>query len=132
MKNKSILFILLAIFALILSACAAPAMLQRVVELPNALVLLIEAGFVFMVGWAFAAIGQRLPWFTKLFGQYSDEIAYALSGAVIGAIQSWLNLIPPQWETVGNLALGLIVAVLAALQVFRLLGKTGMRAFRAQ
>jgi hypothetical protein len=40
-------------------------------------------------------------------------------------------LIPAQWETPANLFLAFIVAVLAALQVFRLLGKRGVKTFRA-
>jgi hypothetical protein len=85
---------------------------------------------VFVVGWVFTQIGMRLPWFVKLFGQYADEIAFAISGALIGVIQTWLNLIPPAWEGVGNLVMALIVAVLAALQVFRLFGKAGVKSFR--
>lgn len=89
------------------------------VEIQNAVIALA----VLVVGWMFAQIGAALPWFVKLFGQYQDEISFALAGAVIGVIQNALDTIPAQWENVGNLALGLLVAVLAALQVFRLLGK---------
>jgi len=105
-------------------------MINQFVSLPVEIQNVIVALAVFVVGWIFAQIGARLPWFVKLFGQYQDEIAFALSGAVIGLIQTWLNLIPPAWEGVGNLALGLLVAVLAALQVFRLLGKAKVRSFR--
>jgi hypothetical protein len=66
----------------------------------------------------------------KLFGQYADEIAMALSGALIGVIQNVLNLIPPEWEGVGNAAMALIVAVLAAIGLFRSLGKAGVKSFR--
>jgi len=97
------------------------------VEIQNAIVVLA----VFVVGWVFAQISVRFPIFEKWFGQYADEIAFALSGAIIGAIQNALNMIPPAWEGVGNLALGLLVAVLAALQVFRLLGKAKIKTFRA-
>lgn len=105
-------------------------MLQQFVQLPDPLQAAITALSVFVVGWIFAQIGAALPWFVKLFGQYQDEIAFALAGAVIGLVQDALNLIPPAWETVGNLALALIVAVLAALQVFRLFGKVGVKSFR--
>jgi hypothetical protein len=137
MKNRSRLWRIFSTISFVfigmalLTACgvANNAMVQKVVTLPDPLQLAIQAFFVFIVGWAFAQIGARIPWFTKLFGQYADEIAFALSGAVIGIIQTWLNLIPPGWEMVGNLALALIVAVLAALQVFRLLGKARVKGF---
>lgn len=100
------------------------------VTLPQPLQLAITSLCVFVIGWMFAQIGAALPWFVKLFGQYADEIAMALAGALIGVIQGWLNLIPPAWEGVGNIALMLIVSILAALQVFRLLGKAHVKSFR--
>jgi len=106
-------------------------MIETFVSLPVELQNGIMALCVFVVGWIFAQIGTRLSWFEKLFGQYQDEIAFALAGALIGVIQDTLNLIPVQWENVGNLALMLVVAVLAALQVFRLFGKVGVKGFRA-
>lgn len=126
---KKILVFLLAVF--VLAACApVQGVAQKVVELPEALQAAITALCVFVVGWMFTAIGNALPWFTKLFGQYADEVAYALAGALIGLVQGWLAMIPPGWENVGNQALVLIVAVLAALQVFRLFGKAGVKSFR--
>jgi hypothetical protein len=125
------LFRLISIVCIVLVLTACAPVVNRVVQLPGALAQFIEALAVLIVGWVFSQIGVRLPWFVKLFGQYTDEIAFAISGAVIGAIQTWLNAIPWQWETVGNLALALVVAILTALQVFRLLGKAGIKSFRA-
>lgn len=105
-------------------------MVAYFVELPNQLQGAIVALCVFVVGWVFAQIGMRMPWFVKLFGQYADEIAMALSGALIGVFQNALNLIPPGWEAVGNAAMALIVAVLAAVGLFRVLGKAKVRSFR--
>jgi hypothetical protein len=105
-------------------------MVQSFVQMPEALQGAIIALSVFVVGWLFTQIGMRLPWFVKLFGQYADEIAMALAGALIGVIQNALNLIPPGWEAVGELALALIVAVLAAIGLFRSLGKAGVKSFR--
>lgn len=122
---------LFIVFAFAFLVACSPEAVQTVVTLPDPLRLGIEALAVFVVGWLFAQIGMRLPWFVKLFGQYVDEIAFALSGAVLLTIQNWLNLIPAQWETPANLFLAFIVAVLAALQVFRLLGKRGVKTFRA-
>lgn len=127
MKKYGLLLVVV-VAVLALSACSAQA--TGFVELPEKIQTWIVAGCVFAVGWVFAQIGHALPWFTKLFGQYVDEIAFALSGAVIGLLQEWLNLIPPAWEGVGNMALMLIVAVLAALQLFRLFGKAGVKSFR--
>lgn len=125
--KKLLLFVLLA---LTLAACS-PAFAQTVVTLPDPLRVMIETGAVFVVGWIFAQIGMRLPWFVKMFGQYADEIAFVLSGAVLATIQNNLNLIPVQWEEPANLFLAFVVAVLAALQVFKLLGKVGAKTFRS-
>jgi uncharacterized protein YacL len=130
MKKFTLIFLVLSTFAL--AACApVQEAVQKVVVLPDELQIAITSLFVFAVGWAFAQIGNKMPWFTKLFGQYADDIAFALSGTLIGLIQSWLDMIPPMWETVGNLFLALIVAVLAALQLFRFLGKLRVKTFRA-
>ena len=126
MKNL-LLFVLLA---LLLVACS-PAFAQTVVTLPDPLRLGIESLAVLVVGWIFVQIGTRWPWFVKMFGEYADEIAFALSGGVLATIQNYLNLIPVEWETPANLFLAFVVAVLAALQVFRILGKAGAKTFRA-
>jgi len=125
--KKIILFI---VFAFALVACS-PAAVQTVVTLPDPLRLGIEALAVFVVGWVFVQIGTRWSWFVKMFGQYADEVAFVISGAVLATIQNYLNLIPVQWETPANLFLAFVVAVLAALQVFKLLGKAGAKTFRA-
>ena len=123
-------FLLFVLFALLLVACS-PAFAQTVVTLPDPLRVMIETGAVFVVGWLFVQIGMRLPWFVKMFGKYADEIAFALSGGVLATVQNYLNLIPVEWETPANLFLAFVVAVLAALQVFRILGKAGAKTFRA-
>lgn len=129
MKFKMVL--VFCLFAFLLSACAPfLGVAQKVVELPEKLQIAITAFFVFLVGWAFTEIGNRWPWFTKVFGQYADEVAYTLAGAVIVFIQNQLAMIPPGWEEVANQVLILIVAILAALQVFRLFGKLGVKGFR--
>lgn len=129
---KKMFVVILAV--LILSACApVQGVAQKVVAMPEALQVAITSLCVFAVGWVFSAIGNALPWFTKLFGQYADEIAFAIAGALVAVIQNWLALIPPAWEGVGNVALLLIVEVIAALsalQVYRLFGKAGLKSFR--
>lgn len=127
-----IVLVLISILALV--ACSpppVPAAIQKLVTLSDPLIMLIQTATVLAVGWAFAQIGMLLPWFQKMFGQYADDIAFVISGALIAGIQSWLALIPPGWETVGNLVQALIVAVLAALHIFKLLGRIGVKTFRA-
>lgn len=104
--------------------------MEGFVALPSELQGLIVWLCVFAIGWVFAQIGAKMPWFTKLFGQYADEIAFALSGAVIALLQGWLNLIPPAWEGVANMALALVVLVLSTLGFFHLLGKAKVKSFR--
>ena len=131
LKKRTILFILL-ISVFVLAACAqVQGVVQKIVVLPDALQNAITALSIFVVGWIFAQIGTRLPWFVKLFGQYADEIAITLAGAAVTYIQSVLNMIPPSWEGAGNAFLMFLVAVLAAIQLFKLLGKAGVRSFRA-
>lgn len=123
---------LLVIFGFaFLVACSPPAAVQKVITLPDPLRLAIEAGVVFVVGWVFVQIGTRWPWFANLFGQYADEIAFAVGAAVLATIQNFLNLIPSQWEEPVNMFLAFLVSVLAALQAYRLLGKAHVKTFRA-
>ena len=130
-KKRTILSMLL-ISAFVLAACTqVQGVVQKVVVLPDALQNAITALSIFVVGWLFAQIVTRLPWFVKLFGQYADEIAFALSGALITYVQSLLAMIPPSWEGAGNAFLMFLVSVLAAIQLFKLLGKAGVKSFRA-
>jgi hypothetical protein len=132
MKKNFVLSVLALGVLFIVSACSGVATAaQTVVTLPDPLRLGIEALAVFVVGWVFAQIGIRIPWFVNAFGQYADEVAFAISGALLAAIQNVFNMIPAQWEEPANMFLAFVVAVLAALQVFKLLGKAGARTFRA-
>jgi len=131
MKSKRFLIPVLILSAFIIAACAGTAgFAQRIVSLPDPLVVAINAAAVFVVGWIFAQIGARLPWFIKIFGQYADEIAFALGGGLITFINSWLSTIPSGWEGAANQFFLFVVAVLAALSAFRLLGKAKVTTFR--
>jgi len=124
---KKIVFVgLLTMF--LLTACAPT--LTQFVQLNSQLQLLIEAVVVLVVGWAFVQIARMWPWFGGIFGKYQEAVAFALAAAVVGLVQDLLNLVPPGWETVGELAQVLLVAVLAALGVFLSLAKGGVRSFR--
>lgn len=91
------------------------ALFQSLVTLPEPLHLAILAGLTFVFGLAVTAIGKSIPWLAKFLGQYVDEVAMAVSGAIVVWLNSLLAQIPPAWEGVGVIALQLIVAVLAAL-----------------
>lgn len=129
---KKFIFLALVFFSIFMLAACAPVqgVIQRIVVLPDALRNAITAAAIFVVGWLFAQIGMRLPWFVEFFGKYADEIAFALAGALITWIQNVLKMIPASWEGAGNAFLMFLVAVLAAIQLFRLLGKAGVKSFR--
>ena len=129
MFKKIFPYIVLVAVALGFLLPVAQPTVMTAVTLPDPLVLLVQSAFVFAVGWAFTQIGGTLPWFDKLFGQYANAIAFALSGGVLAAAQTALDLIPPLWETPANIFLAFIVAVLTALQVFTLLGKAKVPTF---
>jgi len=112
-------FVLLLSLALgmifLLAACAtANSAAQTVVTLPSPIQLAILSGTTFLVGFIFTKIAELWPVLGKLLGPYVDEVSMALAGAVVLEIQNLLNAIPPQWEGVGNAALALVVAILAA------------------
>jgi hypothetical protein len=129
MKFKFAFLMLLAIF--VLSACAAAqGAAQRVVELPSPIQIAILAGVTFVVGFIFTKIAEALPWLADFLGQYVDEVSVAVAGAIVLYVQSLLNAIPPEWEGVANSALALIVAILAALGLFKTARKTRVPGFR--
>jgi hypothetical protein len=125
------LFVLAAVVA-VFFVPASQTQVMGLVTLPDPLVLAIQTAFVFAAGWAFSQIGAAFPWFTNLFGKFADEVAFVLSGALIGFINNYLAMIPPMWETPANIFLGFLVSILAALQIFRFFGKAEVPTFRAQ
>lgn len=130
MKMFRIVTALLASLSL-LSACApVQGFAQGVVELPSPIQLAILSVATFLVGFIFAKIAELLPFLKDFLGQYVDEAATALAGAVVLLIQNWLGAIPPEWEGVANAALALIVAILAAIGLFKTLRKTRVPGFR--
>ena len=124
MKIKSIVFVL---FAFLLVGCASPQAAQFV-ALPDATRLAITAVVVAAVGLAFAWIGTRLPWTVPILSKYKEEVSLALSGVLIGAIE---NALPSAYPEISLLVVELVLAVLAAIGLFRLLGKAGVKGFRA-
>lgn len=115
MKISKLFVPFLVICAFLLSACApAQGVAQRVVELPSPIQIAILSLSTLVVGFIFTKISDLIPPLKDFLGQYVDEIATAVAGGVVLAIQNALNAIPPEWEGVANAALALIVAILAA------------------
>ena len=129
MKKLSVLAVVPGVF---LVGCAPVAgVAQRVVSLPSPLQLAILSGATFLVTWLFSAVAARIPWLAGFLGQYVDEVAAAVGGAVILAIQNYLNAVPPEWEGVANSALALLVAVLAAIGLIKTARKAKVAGFRS-
>ena len=129
MKNISRLLMLIMLM-LLLTACGAQGVAQRVIELPSPIQLAILTGVTFVVGLIFAKIAEALPFLKAFLGQYVDEVSIAVAGAVVLEIQSLLNAIPPQWEGVANAAFTLIVAILAAIGLIKTARKARVPGFR--
>jgi hypothetical protein len=108
--------------------------LQSVVTLPEPLVTAISAGITLLFGLVLARLVELpvLGWLARLLGQYKDEIAFVVSGAIVTWLNGFLAQIPLAWETVGFLALQLVVAILAALGLLAQYRKARMvRALRS-
>jgi hypothetical protein len=118
--SKLFLPLVIVVLFLSVSACApAQGVAQKVIELPSPIQLFILTAVTFVVGWIFTKIAELWPALGNLLGQYVDEVSVAVAGAVVLEIQNLLNVIPPEWEGIGNAALALIVAILAAYGFLR-------------
>jgi len=117
---------MLVIVALLLAGCASQPVAQFV-QLPDATRLGITAIVVAVVGLAFAWIGGKLPWTVPFLSKYKEEISLALSASVIGWIE---NALPSAYPDISILFVQLILAVLAAVGLFKILGKAGVRGFK--
>jgi len=129
--NKEIdmkkVFVLLVLLSFILAGCASPQMAQFV-QLPDATRLGITAVVIAVVGLAFAWIGGQLPWTVPFLSKYKEEISLTLAAALIGLIE---NALPSAYPEISILVVELVLAVLAAVGLFKLLAKAGVRGFRA-
>ena len=129
---KKLISVCVLVIALsLLSACSAsPAFAQRVIELPSPIQIAILSLVTFLVGYVFTRIAELFPPLAEFLGQYVDEVSVAVAGVVVMSIQAWLNAVPPQWEGAVNAALALLVAVLAAIGLFKTLRKARVPGFR--
>lgn len=103
---------------------------QSLVTLPEPIQVAIGVGVTLVLGLAFNFLASKWPALAEWLGQYKDEAAFALAGAIVTYLNGLLAQIPLSWEGVANAALYLIVAVLAALGVIAQVRK--FRKFRAQ
>lgn len=118
MKFLKVLFVLCLLLFVLIACAPVEGVAQQVVQLPEGLQVIISGLVMAAVAWVFMQIFAAFPWLEQFLGQYVDEVATALSVAVLTWIQNVLNLIPQPWETVGNLALALILEVLIVLGFF--------------
>lgn len=112
---------------LVLTACASQPVAQFV-QLPDTERLAITTLVVAVVGFVFAKIAERLPWTGPILEKYKVEISLALAGVVIGVIE---NALPSAYPEISILVVQLVLAVLASIGLFRLLGKAGVKSFQA-
>lgn len=123
MKTLKVWF-LFVLLIMVLSACAqVEGVAQQVVELPGGLQVIISTLIMAGVTWVATQIFMAIPWLEQFLGQYVDEVAAAITVAFLGWVQTVLNMIPPAWETVGNLALALLLEILIVIGLFRVGGK---------
>lgn len=131
MKKFWRLFAVVFPIALFLTGCALIAQSPAAawfVPLPDATRLAITAVVVAVVGLAFAWIGGKLPWTVPFLSKYKEEVSLALAAAVIGFVE---NALPSAYPDISILVVELVLAVLAAIGLFKVLGKAGARGFKA-
>ncbi len=129
---KKYLSLLLVICVFLVSACApAQGFAQKVIELPSPIQLAILSLVTFVVGYIFTKIAEAVSFLAKFLGEYVDEVSSAVAGAVVMAVQNLLNAVPPEWEGVVGALLALIVAVLAAIGLFKTARKARVPGFRS-
>lgn len=119
MQRFIVLFVIALTAILLLSACApAQGFAQKVVQLPDKLQVLIAAGVAWLLS---RLLSGRVP------DEYLSEISVAITTALITVIGVLLRMIPPEFETIANAVLNLIVVLLGTVWVFRLLRKGAVR-----
>lgn len=95
------------------------------VELPSGVQMQITALVVAGAAFAFAKLIVIAPWLSWL-AQFRDPLAQAIAVALIEALQAAL---PSEYPDLSVLTVQLVLAILAALGVFRVLRLKGIRPF---
>lgn len=102
-------------------------LIQSFVQLPEASQLAITTLVVALVGLLFSFIGTKLPWTSPFLAKYQQEISLAAAAAVVGFVE---NALPSAYPEVSILVVQLLLAVLAAIGVFKVLSKAGVKGIR--
>ena len=133
MKSKSfVLFALMLLAVSVVTACApvAHAFVRLNPDLANWIVYGVTLLFGFLL-MKLATLPQ-LSWLVDYLGRNQAIIIAWFSGIVIQFLQAGiLDKIPQMWDNVVTIVMQLIVAVIVTLYGFHLLGKRGVRGFRA-
>lgn len=124
---KKILLAVVFVCTLALVGCASQPAAQFV-QLPEAERLAITTLVVAVLGLVFAKIGELFPWTVPFISKYKMEISLALAAVVVGFIE---NALPSAYPEISILFIQLVLAVLAAVGLFRILGKAGVKGFKA-
>lgn len=128
MKKIFSKLLMIVALAFVLVACAPQ--VQSFVVMPEPLKVAVTAAITFAIGWVFTQIALRVPWLAGFLGQYVSEVSIAIAGAIVLYIQNLLNAIPAQYDDIVSLVLQLVIAVLASIGLFKMLGKANVRSFR--
>jgi len=120
------LFVML-LSMLLLTACVSQPV-AGFVQLPDAEQIAITALVVGVLGLVFSYIATKFPWSTPFVEKYKMEISLAAAGALVGVIE---NALPSAYPEISILFVQLVLAVLAVVGLFKILGKAGVPGFRA-
>lgn len=110
---KKFVWILLVVFALVLTACSAAP--QKLVGLPDdaqtLIFVLVSAG----VTWCLLKLSQL----TKIdLNGYAGGIATAVAPVLVALIEAWLKLIPPVFDNLVLSIIHLIVLLIGSIGTF--------------
>jgi len=131
LQNPIRLFLFLAFFAFLVSACSPVA--SAFVKLDPALANWITIGATLLVGLLLVQLSNipALKWLADYLGQYRLAVSAWLAGIIVQFLQAGLlDKIPAMWDNVVTIVMQLIVAVIVTLYGFRLLGDRGVKGFR--
>lgn len=115
---KSLLVLATVIVIVAISFNAVP--VQSAVPIP-------EQINVYLTGLVFVAVTAGFVWLFKYIGLdlrgYSETISGTLSLFIVGTLQNWVNLIPPDYDAVVTIAFNIIVVILSGIGSLYVLAK---------
>lgn len=126
MKLKRIALILLA--TIIVTACS-PA-IQGFVGMPTELKAIILIAVTAIIARLFEVIADRFPQID--LRQYTTQVAVALAGIVVVIAEHLLGLIPPQYDTIVETLLHLLVLILGGAGTILIMKLNRVPGFRQE